>query len=164
MTNEAAAAITYRPGMKTWKCLFTLLCRRNRRLGVAWAAVDDDAVLLRQQSSCALCEAAAVWLTVREDALGGDPGVKDQQAVTAQLFKGNDLLVLLGYDTKGAVVTVHIYDLNGNKWNWKQCPAISDVFAGAKVIPKDRHLLRDRHRGEVAHESLQRGRFGYGYK
>jgi len=51
--------------------------------------------------------------TVREDAWGGDLGVKEQKAVTAQLFRGNEYYFWLATDTKGAVVTVHVYDSSG---------------------------------------------------
>ncbi len=72
--------------------------------------------------------------SVREDAWGGDLGVKDQQAVTAQLFKGNEYWFLLGTEVRGAVVTVHIYDSKGKL-------AESEVwqkgrFAGVKVVPQ----------------------------
>ena len=62
-------------------------------------------------------EAAAPYakqgFTVREDAWGGDLGVKDQQAVTAQLFRGNEYWFWLATDTRGAVITVHVYDSDG---------------------------------------------------
>jgi len=51
--------------------------------------------------------------SVREDAWGGDLGVKDQKAVTAQLFKGNQYWFLVATDTNRAVVTVSIYDSTG---------------------------------------------------
>ncbi len=53
--------------------------------------------------------------TFREDAWGGDLGVGDQKAVTAQLFKGNEYWFCLGTDVDGAVVTVHVYDSKGKK-------------------------------------------------
>lgn len=71
--------------------------------------------------------------TVREDAWGGDLGVKDQQAVTAQLFKGNTYWFWLGTDTPGAVITVHLYDSNGKLVEseyWQK-----GRFAAAKVTP-----------------------------
>jgi hypothetical protein len=54
---------------------------------------------------------------VREDAWGGDLGVKDQQAVQAQLFKGNEYWFCLGTDVKGAVLSVNIYDSKGKLVN-----------------------------------------------
>ena len=66
-------------------------------------------------------EAAAPYakqgFTVREDAWGGDLGVKDQQAVTAQLFRGNEYWFWLATDTRGAVITVHVYDSDGKLAN-----------------------------------------------
>lgn len=71
--------------------------------------------------------------TVREDAWGGDLGVKDQQAVTAQLFKGNEYWFCLGTEVKGAVVTLHVYDSQGKlaeSESWQK-----GRFAGARVAP-----------------------------
>jgi len=82
-------------------------------------------------------EAAAPYVkqgfTMREDAWGGDLGVKDQQAVTAQLFKGQEYWFTLGSDTKGATITVHVYDSTGKlaeAESWQK-----GRFAGAKVVP-----------------------------
>lgn len=72
--------------------------------------------------------------SVREDAWGGDLGVKEQQAVTAQLFKGNEYWFILGTEVKGAVVTVHIYDAKGKLAEseaWQK-----GRFAGARVVPQ----------------------------
>ena len=73
--------------------------------------------------------------TVREDAWGGDLGVKDQKAVTAQLFKGNQYWFLLATDVpRGAVVTVSIYDSMGKLVQseaWQRGRA-----AGACVTPE----------------------------
>lgn len=83
-------------------------------------------------------EAAAPYVkqgfTVREDAWGGDLGVKDQKAVTAQLFKGNEYWFWLGTDIRGAVITVHVYDSTGKLAEtdaWQK-----GRFAGVKVVPK----------------------------
>jgi len=70
---------------------------------------------------------------VREDAWGGDLGVKDQQAVTAQLFKGNEYWFCLGTEVKGAVVTLHVYDSQGKlaeSESWQK-----GRFAGARIVP-----------------------------
>jgi hypothetical protein len=82
-------------------------------------------------------EAAAPYAkqgyTIREDAWGGDLGVKDQQAVTAQLFKGNEYGFWLATDTRGAVITIHIYDSDGKLAEtefWQK-----GRFAGAKITP-----------------------------
>ncbi len=72
--------------------------------------------------------------SVREDAWGGDLGVKDQQAVTAQLFKGNEYWFCLGTEVKGAVVTLHIYDSQGKlaeTESWQK-----GRFAGALIVPQ----------------------------
>ncbi len=71
--------------------------------------------------------------SVREDAWGGDLGVKDQQAVTAQLFKGNEYWFCLGTEVRGAVVTLHLYDSQGKlaeSESWQK-----GRFAGARISP-----------------------------
>ena len=71
---------------------------------VAWATVNDALSFAKE----AAAPYAKQGYTIREDAWGGDLGVKDQQAVTAQLFKGNEYGFWLATDTRGAVITVHI--------------------------------------------------------
>lgn len=122
--------------MKTTKFLFTLAVAMLA-LTMAWAAVDDALSFAH--------EAALPYVkqgyTIREDAWGGDLGVKDQQAVTAQLFKGNDYWFCLGTDTKGAVVTVHVYDSNGKLAETEVFqrpgkPGSGAYFSGARVTPQ----------------------------
>ncbi len=72
--------------------------------------------------------------TVREDYWGGDLPVKQQKAIVHQLFKGNEYWFWMGTDEKGAKISVHVYDSNGNiaeveKWQ-------KPHFAAARVIPK----------------------------
>lgn len=72
--------------------------------------------------------------TVREDAWGGDLGVKDKKAVTAQLFRGNEYWFWAATDVKNAVIRVHVYDSDGNLAEtdtWQK-----GTFAAAKVVPK----------------------------
>lgn len=83
-------------------------------------------------------EAAAPYVkqgfSVREDAWGGDLGVKDQKAVTAQLFKGNEYWFWLGTDVRGAVLSVSIYDSQGRLAQseaWQK-----GRFAGARIVPQ----------------------------
>ena len=72
--------------------------------------------------------------TVREDYWGGDLPVKTTKAIVHQLFKGNEYWFWMGTDEKGAKISVHIYDSEGN---------IAEVeawqkphFAAARVVPK----------------------------
>ena len=83
-------------------------------------------------------EAAAPYVkqgfTVREDAWGGDLGVKDQKAVTAQLFRGNEYWFWTGTDVRNAVVSVSIYDSTGKLVQseaWQR-----GRFSGARVTPQ----------------------------
>ena len=78
--------------------------------------------------------------TLREDTWGGDLPVGEGKAITHQLFKGNDYWFCLGTDVKGAKVSVHIYDGDGNlveETSWqKDADKGEGGFAGAKINPK----------------------------
>jgi hypothetical protein len=72
--------------------------------------------------------------SIRKDAWGGDLGVHDRKAVSSQLFKGNDYWFLMATDVKGASLSVHLYDDQGNlveTESWQK-----GRFAGARVSPK----------------------------
>ena len=97
---------------------------------VARATVDDALSFAYEGATPYVKEG----YTFREDAWGGDLGVGDQKAVTAQLFKGNEYWFCLGTDVDNAVVTVHIYDSKGKlaeSQNWQK-----GRFAGAMVKPR----------------------------
>lgn len=102
------------------------------------AALTLSPVLAYVNDALSFAHEAAVpyvkkGFNVREDAWGGDLGVKDQQAVTAQLFKGNEYWFCLGTEVRGAVVTVHIYDAQGKlaeAESWQK-----GRFAAARVVP-----------------------------
>ena len=50
---------------------------------------------------------------VRDDQWGGDLGVKQQQAITHTLFKGNDYWFCTGTDIDAARISIHVYDSRG---------------------------------------------------
>ena len=52
--------------------------------------------------------------TLREDTWGGDLPVGEAKAITHQLFKGNDYWFCMGSDVKGANISIHLYDSDGN--------------------------------------------------
>lgn len=76
---------------------------------VAHAYVDDA---LSFAYEAANPYAKQGWI-IREDAWGGDLGVGDKKAVTAQLFRGNSYMFFLATDVEGAVLRVNIYDSEG---------------------------------------------------
>ena len=82
-------------------------------IGSAFAYVDDALSFAYEAASPYVKKG----FSVREDAWGGDLGVKDQQAVQAQLFKGNEYWFCLGTDVKGAIISVNVYDAKGNLVN-----------------------------------------------
>src|SRR5258708_8537322 len=69
---------------------------------------------------------------VRQDEWGGDLGVKQQQAITHTLFKGNDYWFCMGTDVENARVSIHVYDSRGKLVEndaWQK-----GHFAAARVI------------------------------
>lgn len=73
------------------------------------------------------------WL-IREDAWGGDLGVGDKKAVTAQLFRGNRYMFFLATDVENASLRVNIYDSEGKlaeSKSWQR-----GRFAFAEVRPR----------------------------
>ncbi|MEO7318656.1 MAG: hypothetical protein ABIZ56_06685 [Chthoniobacteraceae bacterium] len=116
--------------MKSSKVLSTIFLSFVIAQASARAKVDDAL-------SFSL-EAAAPYVkegfTVREDYWGGDLPVKTTKAIVHQLFKGNEYWFWMGTDEKGAKISVHIYDSEGNiaeveAWQKPQ-------FAAARVVPK----------------------------
>ena len=100
-------------------------------LPLALQATVDDALSFAYEAATPYVEKG---FTFREDAWGGDLGVGDQKAVTAQLFKGNDYWFCLATDVDGATVTVHVYDSKGKlseAQNWQK-----GRFAAVLVQPK----------------------------
>jgi hypothetical protein len=127
-------------------------------LAPAHATVDDALSFAH--------EAAAPYVkqgfTVREDAWGGDLGLKDQKAVTAQLFKGNEYWFWLGTDVRTATVTVHVYDSEGKlaeTETWQK-----GRFAGAKVVPNKTGTYYAIVTVEKSPEERTRWALVYGYK
>ncbi len=73
--------------------------------------------------------------TLREDTWGGDLPVNEAKAITHQLFKGNDYWFCMGSDVKGAKISVHLYDGDGNlveSDSW-QNEKPDGAFAGATI-------------------------------
>lgn len=64
--------------------------------------------------------------TLREEYWGGSLPAHGQKTVVQQLFKGNEYWFFVSGDTAGAVVSVHVYDENGNLADseyWKKARA-----------------------------------------
>jgi hypothetical protein len=73
------------------------------------------------------------WV-IREDAWGGDLGVGEKKAVTAQLFRGNSYIFFLGTDVTGASLRVNLYDSSGTlaeSKSWQR-----GRFAYAEIKPR----------------------------
>ena len=110
------------------KFLATILLTAS--LSAAFAYVDDALSFAHEAANPYVKKG----FSVREDAWGGDLGVKDQQAVQAQLFKGNEYWFCLGTDVKGAVLTLNIYDSKGNLVNAEVTH--SGKLTAVRVVPQ----------------------------
>jgi hypothetical protein len=108
-----------------------LLAALVAALALPLHATVDDALSFAYEAATPYVKEG---FTFREDAWGGDLGVGDQKAVTAQLFRGNDYWFCLGTDVDAAQLTVHIYDSQGKlaeSKSWQK-----GRFAGVLVEPK----------------------------
>ena len=119
--------------MKPTRTLSILAVCLAFALPPAHAAVDDAL-------SFAL-EAAAPYVkegfTVREDYWGGDLAAKSTKAIVHQLFKGNEYWFWMGTEEKGAKISVHIYDSDGNIAEVESFDSTKKPhMAGARISPK----------------------------
>ena len=74
--------------------------------------------------------------TLREDTWGGDLPEKEAKAISHQLFKGNDYWFCMGTSVKGAKISIHVYDSDGNlveEGNSWQKEKGDGAYAGAEV-------------------------------
>ena len=77
--------------------------------GPARATIDDALTMALEAAMPHVKEG----FTVREDYWGGDLPVKQPKPIAHQLFKGNEYWFWMGTDTKGAKISVHVYDSFG---------------------------------------------------
>ena len=98
-------------------------------------ATVDDALAYALEAMTPYVTKGGQGFTMREDTWGGDLAAGDQKAIAVQLFKGNEYWFCMGTDVKGATVSVHLYDREGNLVEesdaWQR-----DTFAGARLKPK----------------------------
>ena len=77
--------------------------------GESWATVDDAIA----RATEAISPYVKQGYLVRDDQWGGDLGVKQEQAITHTLFKGNDYWFCTGTDNESAKISIHVYDNRG---------------------------------------------------
>src|ERR1700747_3926115 len=77
--------------------------------GKSWATVDDAIARAME----AITPYVKQGYLVRDDQWGGDLGVKQEQAITHTLFKGNDYWFCTGTDIDSAKISIHVYDSRG---------------------------------------------------
>jgi hypothetical protein len=96
---------------------------------VAAHATVDDAISRAMEAIDPYVKQGYV---VRQDQWGGDLGVKQQQAITHTLFKGNDYWFCMGTDVDNARISIHVYDPRGRlveNDSWQK-----GRFAGARIV------------------------------
>ena len=79
-------------------------------LGGKCLASVDDAIARAME---AISPYVKQGYLVRDDQWGGDLGVKQEQAITHTLFKGNDYWFCTGTDNESAKISIHVYDSHG---------------------------------------------------
>ena len=112
--------------------LLIAACSASFGLHSARATVDDALTFALE----AMNKYIKQGYTLREDTWGGDLPEKEAKAITHQLFKGNDYWFCMGTSTKGAKISVHVYDSNGNlveESNSWQKENADNAMAGAEV-------------------------------
>ena len=102
---------------------------------LAHATVDDALTFALE----AMNKYIKTGYTLREDTWGGDLPVGEAKAITHQLFQKNDYWFTMGTSTKGAKISVHVYDSDGNlveeAGSW-QNERTDCAFAGVQVVCK----------------------------
>ena len=96
--------------------------------GKSWATVDDAIARAMEAMSPYVKEG----YLVRDDQWGGDLGVKQEQAITHTLFKGNDYWFCTGTDIDSAKISIHVYGNHGRlveNDSWQH-----GRFAGAHLV------------------------------
>lgn len=99
---------------------------------LARATVDDSLTFALE----AMGKYIKQGYTLREDTWGGDLPEKEAKAISHQLFKGNDYWFCMGSDVKGAKISIHVYDSDGNlveESNSWQDESKDGSYAGAEV-------------------------------
>ena len=98
----------------------------------AHATVDDSLTFALE----AMGKYIKQGYTLREDTWGGDLPEKEAKAISHQLFKGNDYWFCMGTDVKGAKISIHVYDSDGNlveESNSWQNESNEGAYAGAEI-------------------------------
>ena len=120
---------------KLIQCLLAAALGISLLLPSAHATVDDALTFALEGMN----KYIKLGYTLREDTWGGDLPVGEAKAITHQLFKGNDYWFAMGTSTKGAKVSIHVYDSDGNlveESNSWQNERSDCAFAGAEVVCK----------------------------
>lgn len=114
--------------------LLTALLALSFAVAPALATIDDALSFALEAADSYVREG----FTVREDYWGGDLPVKTTKAIVHQLFKGNEYWFWMGTDTKGAKISVHVYDSEGNlaEQESKEIQVSGGGAFAARVVPK----------------------------
>lgn len=121
--------------VKKFICLFLLIAPILGLLPRSAHATVDDALSFALEGMDKYVKQGYI---LREDTWGGDLPLGESKAITHQLFKGNDYWFCMGTDVKGAKISIHVYDGDGNlvEESAKQYEKTDGAFAEASVKPK----------------------------
>ena len=101
---------------------------------LAHATVDDALTFALE----AMNKYIKTGYTLREDTWGGDLPVGEAKAITHQLFQKNDYWFTMGTSTKGAKISVHVYDSDGNLV--EEAGSVAERASGLRVCRGGGHL------------------------
>ena len=107
------------------------------RLPHAGAAEDDDNAL-EQEFASVLTPDAKQGFMLRQDTWSGSLPQGETKPIAHQFFKGNEYHLYVRTDVKGAEVSIHIYDGDGNlaeARSWQK-ETLDGSFSGAEIVPK----------------------------
>ena len=101
-------------------------------------AADDDENALEQQFADVLAPDTKQGFMLRQDTWNGNLPQGETKPIAHQFFKGNEYHLYVRTDVKGAKVSIHIYDGDGNlaeSRSWER-ESVSGSFSGAEIMPK----------------------------
>ncbi len=120
-----------------WRVLFLGAMVFGLRLPAIRAAEDDDNALETEFADVLVPDVKQGFM-LRQDTWNGTMPTGVNKPIAHQFFKGNEYHFYVRTDVKGAKVSVHVYDGDGNlaETRFSQKETLQGSFSVAEVIPK----------------------------
>ncbi len=102
----------------------------------AYAQEDENALEL--EFADVLAPDSKQGYMLRQDTWSGNLPQGESKPIAHQFFKGNEYHLYVRTDVKGAKVSIHIYDGDGNlaeSRSWQR-ESLGGSFSGAEIVPK----------------------------